>query len=233
MPLAEASGATCVQRLDDSRDSAIHTKYRISLRSSSWRGPRYPLPRVVLSRSAAPPSQGVGATPALSLVPVAPKFWSVREAPPPDPDHATARRRAPREAATPGTKQAVSTEEGAEGGGRGVCRVRTVPPALRLFHEPPRREATCGTGTARSTDCAPTGGGLEHQSRPPPSPRPQAERQGGRRQRPNTPNVQNCETSRRRLGPPHCAAPSRIAYARHSATRGPAPKAGSQEHLRF
>uniref|UniRef100_A0A2N9IEW7 Uncharacterized protein n=1 Tax=Fagus sylvatica TaxID=28930 RepID=A0A2N9IEW7_FAGSY len=26
-----ASGATCVQRLDDSRDSAIHTKYRISL----------------------------------------------------------------------------------------------------------------------------------------------------------------------------------------------------------
>jgi hypothetical protein len=32
-----ASGATCVQRLDDSRDFAIHTKYRISLRSSSMR----------------------------------------------------------------------------------------------------------------------------------------------------------------------------------------------------
>ncbi|PHT96875.1 hypothetical protein BC332_34200 [Capsicum chinense] len=32
-----ASGATCVQRLDGSRDSAIHTKYRISLRSSSMR----------------------------------------------------------------------------------------------------------------------------------------------------------------------------------------------------
>eukprot|EP01018_Ginkgo_biloba_P041253 Gb_38312 [translate_table: standard] len=47
VPSAEASGATCVQRLDDSRDSAIHTKYRISLRSSSWREPRYPLPRVV------------------------------------------------------------------------------------------------------------------------------------------------------------------------------------------
>lgn len=46
-PSFEASGATCIQRLDDSRDSAIHTKYRISLRSSSWRGPRYPLPRVV------------------------------------------------------------------------------------------------------------------------------------------------------------------------------------------
>src|SRR4029450_5148145 len=43
-----ASGATCVQRLDGSRDSAIHTKYRISLRSSSMREPRYPLSRVVL-----------------------------------------------------------------------------------------------------------------------------------------------------------------------------------------
>ncbi|KAH9697440.1 hypothetical protein KPL71_023613 [Citrus sinensis] len=31
--------------LDGSRDSAIHTKYRISLRSSSMREPRYPLPR--------------------------------------------------------------------------------------------------------------------------------------------------------------------------------------------
>lgn len=42
-----ALGATCVQKLDGSRDSAIHTKYRISLRSSSMREPRYPLPRVV------------------------------------------------------------------------------------------------------------------------------------------------------------------------------------------
>ncbi|KAL5156331.1 putative uncharacterized protein ART3 [Glycine soja] len=42
-----ASGATCVQRLDGSRDSAIHTKYRISLRSSSMQEPRYPLPRVI------------------------------------------------------------------------------------------------------------------------------------------------------------------------------------------
>src|ERR1035441_5251495 len=40
-------GATCVQRLDGSRDSAIHTTYRISLRSSSMREPRYPLPRVI------------------------------------------------------------------------------------------------------------------------------------------------------------------------------------------
>ncbi|MFS8022276.1 hypothetical protein Hanom_Chr16g01437571 [Helianthus anomalus] len=43
-----ASGATCVQKLDGSRDSSIHTKYRILLRSSSMREPRYPLPRVVL-----------------------------------------------------------------------------------------------------------------------------------------------------------------------------------------
>ncbi|KAM4071377.1 hypothetical protein ACB094_11G057900 [Castanea mollissima] len=51
-----ASGATCVQKLDDSRDSAIHTKYRISLRSSSMREPRYPLPRVVLDNSEPPTS---------------------------------------------------------------------------------------------------------------------------------------------------------------------------------
>ncbi|KAI3736037.1 hypothetical protein L6452_15569 [Arctium lappa] len=42
-----ASGATCVKKLDGSRDSAIHTKYRILLRSSSIRESRYPLPRVV------------------------------------------------------------------------------------------------------------------------------------------------------------------------------------------
>ena len=47
MPSAEASGAICVQRFDGSRNSAIHTTYRISLRSSSLREPRYPLLRVV------------------------------------------------------------------------------------------------------------------------------------------------------------------------------------------
>ncbi len=45
---AEASSAICVQRFDGSRNSAIHTTYRISLRSSSLREPRYPLLRVVL-----------------------------------------------------------------------------------------------------------------------------------------------------------------------------------------
>jgi hypothetical protein len=44
---AEASSAICVQRFDGSRNSAIHTTYRISLRSSSVRVPRYPLLRVV------------------------------------------------------------------------------------------------------------------------------------------------------------------------------------------
>jgi hypothetical protein len=47
MPLDESAGAICVQRFDGSRNSAIHTTYRISLRSSSIREPRYPLLRVV------------------------------------------------------------------------------------------------------------------------------------------------------------------------------------------
>ena len=51
MLLAEASSAICVQRFDGSRNSAIHTTYRISLRSSSLREPRYPLLRVVLVRT--------------------------------------------------------------------------------------------------------------------------------------------------------------------------------------
>ncbi|KAL9417014.1 hypothetical protein AB3S75_040184 [Citrus x aurantiifolia] len=67
-----AWGATCVQILDGSRDSAIHTKYRISLRSSSMREPRYPLPRVVLDacerRRRTPRRTVSGATGACSLV---------------------------------------------------------------------------------------------------------------------------------------------------------------------
>ena len=47
MLLGQASGAICVQKLDDSRNSAIHITYRISLRSSSLQEPRYPLLRVV------------------------------------------------------------------------------------------------------------------------------------------------------------------------------------------
>jgi hypothetical protein len=39
--------AICVQRFDDSRNSAIHITYRISLRSSSLREPRDPLSKVV------------------------------------------------------------------------------------------------------------------------------------------------------------------------------------------
>lgn len=79
-----ASGATCVQRLDGSRDSAIHTKYRISLRSSSMREPRYPLPRVVFcfERSAGSPARsadgarGTGCLVGYSLALFAPGFVS-------------------------------------------------------------------------------------------------------------------------------------------------------------
>ena len=39
--------AMCVQRFDDSRNSAIRITYRISLRSSSLQEPRYPLLKVV------------------------------------------------------------------------------------------------------------------------------------------------------------------------------------------
>ena len=43
------TSAMCVQNLDDSLNSAIHTTYRISLRSSSLREPRYPLSRVLVA----------------------------------------------------------------------------------------------------------------------------------------------------------------------------------------
>ncbi|CAG8671619.1 6864_t:CDS:2 [Ambispora gerdemannii] len=39
--------AICVQRFDDSRNSAIHTTYRTSLRSSSMQEPRDPLLKVL------------------------------------------------------------------------------------------------------------------------------------------------------------------------------------------
>ncbi len=45
---AYPGSASCVQRFDDSLNSAIRITYRISLRSSSLREPRYPLLRVVL-----------------------------------------------------------------------------------------------------------------------------------------------------------------------------------------
>ena len=44
---AYPKSASCVQRFDDSQNSAIRITYRISLRSSSSREPRYPLLRVV------------------------------------------------------------------------------------------------------------------------------------------------------------------------------------------
>ena len=47
VPLGIPRGARCVQRFDDSLNSAIHITYRISLRSSSMREPRDPLLKVV------------------------------------------------------------------------------------------------------------------------------------------------------------------------------------------
>ena len=47
VPSTKAFGAICVQNFNDSRGSAIHTTYRISLRSSSLREPRYPSAGVV------------------------------------------------------------------------------------------------------------------------------------------------------------------------------------------
>ncbi|KAF1948084.1 hypothetical protein CC80DRAFT_57283 [Byssothecium circinans] len=48
MPHGIPRGAMCVQRFDDSRNSAIHTTFRISLRSSSMPEPRDPLLKVVI-----------------------------------------------------------------------------------------------------------------------------------------------------------------------------------------
>ncbi|KAH9896409.1 hypothetical protein C8Q73DRAFT_642261 [Cubamyces lactineus] len=48
MLLGIPRSARCVQRFDDSLNSAIHITYRISLRSSSMREPRDPLLKVVL-----------------------------------------------------------------------------------------------------------------------------------------------------------------------------------------
>ena len=48
MPYGIPKGAMCVQRFDDSLNSAIHTTYRISLRSSSMPEPRDPLLKVLI-----------------------------------------------------------------------------------------------------------------------------------------------------------------------------------------
>ena len=48
MPAGVPAGAMCVQRFDDSLNSAIRITYRISLRSSSMPEPRDPLLKVVM-----------------------------------------------------------------------------------------------------------------------------------------------------------------------------------------
>ena len=47
MPAGIPTGASCIQRFDDSRNYAIHITFRNSLRSSSLREPRDPLLKVV------------------------------------------------------------------------------------------------------------------------------------------------------------------------------------------
>jgi hypothetical protein len=47
VPPGIPEGPMCVQRLDDSLNSAIHINYRVSLRSSSMREPRDPLLKVL------------------------------------------------------------------------------------------------------------------------------------------------------------------------------------------
>ena len=47
VPSGIPEGAMCVQRFDDSLNSAIHITYRISLRSSSMPEPRDPLLKVL------------------------------------------------------------------------------------------------------------------------------------------------------------------------------------------
>ena len=51
MPPGMPGGAMCVQRFDDSLNSAIHITYRISLRSSSMPEPRDPLLKVFIHSS--------------------------------------------------------------------------------------------------------------------------------------------------------------------------------------
>ena len=78
MPGRLLPGAMCVQRFDDSLNSAIHITYRISLRSSSMPEPRDPLLKVLIIEAVsdgpliqvwfgvlrrAPPSRGATAPP--------------------------------------------------------------------------------------------------------------------------------------------------------------------------
>ena len=81
MPPGMPGGAMCVQRLDDSLNSAIHTTYRSSLRSSSMPEPRDPLLKVLTdckSHSDSSPSDSVrvgvpgGRTPGGRCPPTAP-----------------------------------------------------------------------------------------------------------------------------------------------------------------
>src|SRR6185436_15242532 len=72
--LAYPESAICVQRFDDSLNSAIRITYRISLRSSSLREPRYPLLRVVRNLR----NQLLSSTPERSTALTTSQFKSVK-----------------------------------------------------------------------------------------------------------------------------------------------------------
>ena len=76
--LGRAAGASCVQRLDDSRNSAIHTTYRISLRSSSLQEPRYPLLRVVAFCVSILPRGGISDGRKFLKFLVPPRVWGAK-----------------------------------------------------------------------------------------------------------------------------------------------------------
>lgn len=143
--LGRAAGASCVQRLDDSRNSAIHTTYRISLRSSSLQEPRYPLLRVVAMYFDPPGGRHLSPT---SVVLCAPR------APPPRGGGAEGLSSGP---VPRGTEEGGRPRDGEWGGGVPLPRTRhaadrrprpgTSPTVSRLRHGGEER-ATAPPGTA-------------------------------------------------------------------------------------
>ena len=104
MPARILAGAMCVQRFDDSLNSAIHITYRISLRSSSMPEPRDPLLKVLIYFCLKP----------LRRITIKTEFWVLRRGPDP------ARRAA---GAIPPKQQKVCSQ------GFGSCKLGNDPSA--------------------------------------------------------------------------------------------------------
>lgn len=137
--LGRAAGASCVQRLDDSRNSAIHTTYRISLRSSSLQEPRYPLLRVVATYFDPPRGRHLSPASVVLCAPRAPPEGGrkvYRAAPCPE-----ARRRGDALAAEVGGRRPSP---------RTPPRGRRAAPARHLAHCLPAQARGRGTGDRAS-----------------------------------------------------------------------------------